>query len=265
MDINGKKIILTGASSGIGKEVLKELSKYDADIIAVARNIDKVPRINDRVLPYACDISNKENVDMLFEYAGKTFGNPDIFIANAGFAYCEELSEADWEHIERIYLTNVVSPLYSLEKMKELGGTREYSVIITCSAVSRVALPGYSLYCSTKAAIHSFADVYRFEKNDKGHLSLVYPIATDTNFFKNAGNKAPVPWPVQSPDKVAKAIVTGILKNKRLIYPSKLFAVGNVLNRVFPFLYYFYSKRNAGKFKVWTREKARNIISNPLK
>ncbi|EGD48856.1 short-chain dehydrogenase/reductase SDR [Ruminiclostridium papyrosolvens DSM 2782] len=251
MDINGKKIILTGASSGIGKEVLKELSKYDADIIAVARNVNNIPKFSNRIITYSCDVSNKENIDMLFEYATKTFGKVDIFIANAGFAYCEDIQEADWEHIEKIYLTNVVSPIYSLEKMKVMNEGRKYSVLITCSAVSKVALPGYSLYCSTKAAVHSFGDVYRYEENDKGHLSLVYPIATDTNFFKNAGNKAPVPWPVQSTDKVAKAMVKGILKDKRFIYPSKLFTVLNVLNRFFPFLYHFYALRNSSKFKKW--------------
>lgn len=251
MDINGKKIILTGASSGIGKEVLRELSKYDADIIAVARNVNNIPQFNNRIITYSCDVSNKENIDMLFEYATKTLGKIDIFIANAGFAYCEEIQEADWEHIEKIYQTNVISPLYSLEKMKVMNEGREYSVVITCSAVSKVALPGYSLYCSTKAAVHSFGDVYRYENNDKGHLSLVYPIATETNFFRNAGNKAPVPWPVQSADKVAKAMVKGILKSKRSICPSKLFTVLNVLNRFFPFLYYFYSLRNSSKFKKW--------------
>jgi short-subunit dehydrogenase len=251
MNINGRKIILTGASSGIGKDVLKELSKYDADIIAVARNVNKIPKINNRIITYSCDVSKKENIDTLFKYAVETFGKIDIFIANAGFAYCEEIREADWEHIEKIYLTNVVSPLYSLEKMKVMNAGREYSVMVTCSAVSKVALPGYSLYCSTKAAVHSFGDVYRYEKNDRGHLSLVYPIATDTNFFKNAGNKAPVPWPVQSAHKVAKAMVNGILKDKKFVYPSKWFSVLNVLNRFFPFLYYFYSRRNSSKFKKW--------------
>ncbi len=259
MNINGKKIILTGASSGIGKEVLKELSKYDADIIAVARNVNNIPKFNNRILTYSCDVSSKENIDMLFEYATKVLGKIDIFIANAGFAYCEEIREADWEHIEKIYLTNVISPLYSLEKMKVINEGREYSVVITCSAVSKVALPGYSLYCSTKAAIHSFGDVYRYEENDKGRLSLVYPIATDTNFFRNAGNKAPVPWPVQSADKVAKAMVNGILKGKRFVYPSKLFTLLNVLNRFFPFLYHFYSLRNSSKFKKWVGTEYRYI------
>jgi len=251
MDIDGKKIVLTGASSGIGKEILKDLARYDADIIAVARNVDKIPKINDRVIPYQCDVSSKENVDTLFEYALKTFGRIDIFIANAGFAYCEEISNPDWEHIERIYNTNVTSPIYSFEKMKSINTGNEYSVLITCSAVSKVALPGYALYCSTKAAIHSFANTYRYEKNDKGHLSIIYPIATSTNFWETAANQVPVPWPVQSAEKVAESVIKGIEKNRKSINPSKLFTTLAVLNRIFPFTYHIYSNINSTKFKKW--------------
>jgi short-subunit dehydrogenase len=255
MNINGKRIILTGASSGIGKELLMELAQYNAQIIAVGRNADKIPKINDRVKPYSCDVSRKENVDMLFQYALETLGGIDIFIANAGFAYCEELLSPDWKHIEEIYATNVTSPIYSFEKMKSINAGREYTVVITCSAVSKVALPGYSLYCSTKAAINSFADVYRYEKNDEGHLSLVYPIATSTNFFLNAANQAPVPWPVQSADIVARHIVKGIEKEKRRINPSKTFIVLEKLNAILPFLCHIYSKIHAEKFKKWVQLK----------
>lgn len=251
MDIAGKKIVLTGASSGIGKEILKQLAEYDADIIAVARNIDKIPKLNDRIIPYQCDVSSKENVDSLFTYAVENFGKIDIFIANAGFAYCEEISDPDWKHIERIYNTNVTSPIYSFEKMKSINTNNEYSMLITCSAVSKVALPGYALYCSTKAAIHSFASTYKYEKNDKGHLSLIYPIATSTDFWKTAADQVPVPWPVQSADIVARKVIKGIEKNKRSINPSKLFTVLAVLNRIFPFTYHLYSSVNSSKFKKW--------------
>lgn len=251
MDITGKKIVLTGASSGIGKEILKELARYDADIIAVARNADRIQKINDRVIPYQCDVSSKENVDILFNYALTTLGKIDIFIANAGFAYCEEISDPDWEHIEKIYNTNVTSPLYSFEKMKRINTGKEYSMLITCSAVSKVALPGYALYCSTKAAVHSFANTYRYEKYDKGHLTLIYPIATNTNFWEVAANQVPVPWPVQSAEKVARSVIKGIEKNKKSINPSKLFTTLAVLNRIFPFVYHIYSSFNAMKFKKW--------------
>lgn len=252
MNLNGKNIVITGASSGIGKEILKKLIRYNVSIIAVSRNVSKIPA-NDKVLPYSCDVSVKEEVDKLFEFAEEKFGHIDIFIANAGFAFCEELKEPDWKHIESIFSTNVFSPIYSVEKMRAANQNRKYSVVITCSAVSEMPLPGYSLYCATKHAINGFGRVIQYEAKKNEIISFVYPIATQTNFFTNAAEKAPVPWPVQSPVKVAESVIRGIEAEKRFIYPSKAFAVSRVINRIFPFTNQIYARIQSDKFHQWVR------------
>ncbi|MDF2505597.1 SDR family NAD(P)-dependent oxidoreductase [Clostridium sp.] len=259
MNIQGKNIILTGASSGIGKELLRKLKNYDVKIIAVARNISQIPNYGERVTSLSCDLSKKEEVDKLFEYALNLLGHIDIFIANAGFAYCEEIEGANWEHIEEIYNTNVFSPIYSTEKMKLVNKDRKYYMVITCSAVSKVPLPGYTLYCATKASINMFAKTYRYEMKNKGRLALVYPIATRTKFFKRAGgNTAPVPWPVQSPKIVASSIILGIKLNLRNIYPSILFLISSIINRVIPILYPIYSKLFSIGFNLWLKKNNKN-------
>lgn len=236
MDLNGKNIILTGASSGIGLELLNLLAQYDCQIIAVARSIENVAIDHDNVTKFACDISTPENVDALFEFARGQFGDIDIFICNAGFAYYEEIEKSDWEHIARIFKTNVFSAIYSSAKMKDIHGNRPYRVVITASAMSFLALPGYSLYAATKAALHGFATAYRFELKRGQKLQMVYPIGTKTNFFNEAGPQTPVPWPTQTAPQVADAIVKGILKDKTSIFPSRLFLTLNILNGYFPFI-----------------------------
>ncbi|AGK96584.1 SDR family NAD(P)-dependent oxidoreductase [Clostridium pasteurianum] len=261
MNINGKNIILTGASSGIGMELLKKLKDYDVKIIAVARNIDKIPNYDKNVISFSCDLSKKEEVDQLFEYALNLFQSIDIFIANAGFAYCEEIEEANWEHIEKIYSTNVFSPIYVAEKMKNINKDKSYYMIITCSAVSEVPLPGYALYCASKASINMFAKTYRYEMKNRGKLGLVYPIATNTNFFRRAGgNRAPVPWPVQSPEIVAASIILGIKLNLRNIYPSILFLIASIINRVIPILYPIYSKIFSISFNLWLKRNTKKPL-----
>lgn len=255
MNLNGKRIIITGASSGIGLELLKMLSKHDASIIAVGRNVENIPIINDKITPYKCDISKKENIDKLFDFALEKMKGIDIFVANAGFAYCEEINKADWNHAEKIFNTNVISPIYSFEKMKELNRGKRYTVAITCSAVSNVPLPGYTLYCSTKAAIAHFAHTYRFEKNDRGKLIIVYPIATASNFFKRSGEKAPVPFPIQPTKWVAFCMLLGIKFNLPVVFPSLLYAISYyTINRVFPFIYGIYDIINAVIFKIWVKK-----------
>lgn len=252
MDLNGKRIVLTGATSGIGKEVLKKLEKYDVRIIAAGRNISKI-NPNSKVTPFRCDVSKKEEVDKLFDFAVKTLGGIDIFIANAGFAFCEDINEASWDHIEEIFSTNVFSPIYSVEKMRVLNKKKKYSVVITCSAVSEIPLPGYSLYCSTKHAINGFGRVYNHEVKDNEIISLVYPVATKTNFFKTAADRAPIPWPVQEPEKVASSVIKGIEKEKRFIYPSNYFKVSRVFTRIFPFMTSIYAKVQRDKFNSWVQ------------
>lgn len=251
MDLNGKRIVLTGASSGIGKEILKKLQEYEVKVIAVGRNISRIPCSNNQVIPYSCDISKKEEVDQLFDFALEKLGMIDIFIANAGYGVCEDINEADWDHIDHIFRTNVFSPIYSLEKMRVLNQDRKYSVVITCSAVSQVPLPGYSLYCATKHAINGFGRVFQYETRDNETISLVYPISTKTNFFKRAAEQAPVPPPIQTPDKVAESVIKGIQKETRFIYPSKYFVFTKVLNHIFPLTNVIYAKIQKRKFMKW--------------
>ncbi|MFT9077858.1 SDR family NAD(P)-dependent oxidoreductase [Ethanoligenens sp.] len=254
MNPDGKVIILTGASSGIGRALLERLQRYNADIIAVSRHIGTIPNHNARVVPYTCDVSKKEEVDRLFSFAVDKFGKVDLFIANAGFAYCEELNTADWGHIENIFRTNVFSPIYSFEKMKELNRGRKYTVVMTCSAVSRIPLPGYALYCATKAAIEHFAHTYFFERNDKGVLTLVFPVATATKFFNKAGDSAPVPLPVHPPSWVAACIMAGIHTDCPVVFPSPTHMISYfTINRIFPFIYGIYDLVNAVRFRSWAK------------
>ncbi|ACL06385.1 Short-chain dehydrogenase/reductase SDR [Desulfatibacillum aliphaticivorans] len=251
MDINGKKIILTGASSGIGLDLLQRLTRFDCKIIAVARTIEKVDFDHPNVVKFPCDISDPEKMDELFDFALEQWGNIDIYIANAGFAYYERINNPDWKHIEKIYQTNVFSSFYAAEKMKEINKDRPFRVVVTASAMSFLSLPGYSLYSSTKAAIRGFATAYRFELAKDQKLQLVFPIATRTSFFKEAGSGTPVPWPSQEPEKVSAAIVRGIQKDKDSIFPSSLFNSIRIANGYLPFLYPFIAWFEAQKLYKW--------------
>lgn len=256
MNPNGKVIVLTGASSGIGEALLRRLARYDADIVAACRHPEHITVKSPRVRPFACDVSQREQVDALFDFALQTFGRIDLFIANAGYAYCEEIDRADWGHIDQIFRTNVYSPIYTLEKMKELNAGRRYAVVMTCSAVSRIPLPGYALYCSTKAALAHFAHTYYWEKRDKGSLTLLFPVAVSTRFFKKAGDKAPVPFPVHPAGWVAACYMAGIFTGIPAVYPSFFYLVGYfVINRVFPFVFFIYDLFNAVRFRLWAAKR----------
>lgn len=253
MEINNKNIVLTGASSGIGLEILKQLLQYEnIKIVAVARHTETIPVAKGVVFPFSADISNQEGVDSLFTYCRSVFATIDIFIANAGFAYFENLNFPDWGHIENIYSLNVFSVIYSLEKFKsETTGSAKYFVC-TASAVAIVPLPYYALYSSTKAALHQFFNTYKYEKKGNLRTMIVYPVATRTSFFDKAADSegTPLPFLSQTPSSVARSIISGIENDKKKVYPSSLFRVFNIVGRIFPFVFTIYSwneKRKAEK------------------
>ncbi len=244
--IKNKKIILTGASSGIGLELCKILSRENT-ILAVARNISKIPDMPN-VTKFSCDISQPENIDLMFLKAAEIFGEPEIFIANAGFAYYEIFNRPDWNHIDSIFKTNVASTAYSLAKMKNMKQDKPFSFAITASAMSFMAMPGYALYVSTKYALKGLTDAYRFELNKNQHINMVYPIATLTSFFEVAGSEK-LPWPRQTAAEVAKAIARGISRNKKHIFPSKIFRTMLVINKFAPALLNVYFAIEKKKIK----------------
>lgn len=237
MNLSGKNVLVTGASSGIGLALTKQLQQHGSRVMAVARSIAGVNFDRADVHKYACDVSVRHNVDRMFEEAAAVLGGIDVLVCNAGFAYYGPIVAADWDEIERIYRLNVFSSIYSALKMKELCARRPYRVVLTASAQSFLAVPGYALYASTKAALRSFAAAYRYELGPDQRLHLVYPIATRTGFFGTAGSDTPLPWPSQPPETVASAIVKGVENQTDDIFPSKLFRTLNALNGPLPFIH----------------------------
>lgn len=259
MTLQNKNAVITGCASGIGFELLQFLLKNGCKVVACDRQIEKLElpsQINTANLyKTKCDISMPQELDTLFNFAQEKLGDIDLFIANAGFAYYEKIDGTDWNHISKIFETNVMSFVYCAEKMKELHGKNPYNFVVTGSSMGLLSMPGYSLYSATKAAVRGFADSYRLELEKGQHLQVVYPIATKTKFFSTAANDTPVPWPTQTPLTVAKKVIRGIKKNKNHIFPSTTFRIISIVNRIFPFVLKIYVNINNRAFQKWLAAK----------
>ncbi len=254
MELSGKRIVVTGGSSGIGREVVKLLQASDCTVVAAGKEPSELVPDGRELFFFQGDLSSQEGIDHLFAYAEDVMGGIDIFIANAGFAYYEKLGEPDWQHMSVIFNLNTLGVIYSAQKMKRLRGEQPYAFICTASGMGILPLPGYALYSATKAALRGFAGAYRYELNRKQRFQVVYPIATRTNFFKQAGD-SPVPWPSQPANEVAAAIVRGIRTGQANIHPSLTFRMMNALNGIFPFILPLYAGIENKKFQHWLRQK----------
>ncbi len=249
MRIEGKRVILTGAASGIGRALLKELAPQAGQILAADINGALLEESIERLQPgraaihdFQGDLANQKVVDWLFEQAVARMGGADIFIANAGRPYYERMGKPDWEHIAGVFQLNVVSSLYAYQKMAELAGEADYRFVLVSSAMAHMAMPGYALYSATKAALHRFAEAARLELARPEQLMVVYPIATRTRFFEAASASTPVPWPSQSAEQVACRIMQGIRRDRQSVYPSRIFAAILFLDRFQPFIRTLYQR-----------------------
>lgn len=254
--ISNKNIVLTGADSGIGFEVLKLLSAEKTNkILAVDINMNKMHTVADNVIPFQCDVSSKENVDLIFEKAIKELGSIDIFYANAGYPYYEVFDYVDWERTERMFRTNVYSPIYSYQKYVEYLNGKNGHFAITISAIGKMAMPGFTTYSASKFAMEGFQQGIRFELPKNVKLTCLYPIATDTNFFAAANDVIfERPFPVQSPAVVAKKMVKGLEKGKKSVNPSFLFTLSGILFTILPPVKKVYLKLEKNKFKRFAKK-----------
>ena len=244
MNLEGKNIVLTGASSGIGKELVFLLQEKGAHILALG--LEAYDFKLERVLYLQKDISTQAALDQVFDLAHSFFGPLDIFIANAGFTYYEGIEKANWEKTQKIYETNVFSPIYSFLKVKELKDQDAFHFVVTASAMSFMPLAGHALYSGSKHALHGFFEAARFELPKHQKISLIYPITTKTNFFKQ---DAPIPFPAHSPKKVAKRYIKGIEKEEKRIFTSKMFWLDNHLKLVQKLI----QRREKKNFENWKK------------
>ena len=236
--LTDKNIVITGASSGIGKEVLDKICDpaKNNHILATSRTIEKLAGYGENVTLYNCDVSTREGVDAMMEKAEKVLGKIDILIANAGAPYYEKFDYVDWDRVQNIFNLNTISPIYTYTKyLKHLDG-REGHMVFTISAMGEMAIPGYALYAATKFAMKGFQEAIRLEAPDNLKLTAVYPVSTATNFFKVGSGNIDVgtPFPIQKVEVVADRMISGINKAKKHIYPCRVFKPSKLLMNTIP-------------------------------
>lgn len=185
-----KKIVLvTGASSGIGKETAKLFSKSGFKVIAVARNIEKMKELK----TYGCsifsmDITNEESIRQSFQNIYSEENTIDILINNAGFCqngFIEELTPAQLKYQFEVNVFGLVRVTQMvLPKMREKGAGH---IINVGSVGGDFTSPGAGAYHASKYALESITDALRQELNSFGiKVSLIKPGGVETAFIDNS-------------------------------------------------------------------------------
>lgn len=256
MILSGKKIVVTGAASGIGRALVAQLHAKGNELLAVdihAENLSRLKNEYPGLQTLMLDLTVENSADKILEWVKSTWNSLDVFFSNAGFALYGNWQEIPNERTEAMFRINVFFHMELAAKLKERFGS-DFRMVVTASAMSYWAVPGYTAYAASKAAIHQWAEGI-WSEGEGEWLTLVYPAATATDFFEKAGKQIPKAYPVQPVNKVAKSILKGTEAGKRKIFPSDLFRFMLGLNRVFPLIKRIYCWSENRKLQRWTNNK----------
>lgn len=216
------KALITGASSGIGRDIARELSKNGYDLILVARNIEKLNEVKSElktnVEVVSMDISNVENCKKLHE----KYKNISILVNNAGFGDCGYFTKTSLEKELKMINTNIVAyhvltKLY-LQDMKEKNSGK---ILNVASIAGFMPGPLMATYYSTKAYVVRLSESIREElrrEKSKVQISILCPGPVDTNFNKVADVEFALKG--LSSEYVAKYAVKKMFKGKFYIVPG---------------------------------------------
>jgi len=243
-DFKNKVVIVTGASSGIGRSCVYQLAQRGAKLALVSRSEDKLEQIkndlgNTNAIAIKADVSKKDDVDQMVKKVVAHYSRVDILINNAGIGLRGSVISAPLEHFNQLIETNLMGVLYGVRAvyplMKEQGG----GIIVNVSSIA--GLKGFynsGLYSATKFAVCGLTESLSMEAaSNHIKILLVCPSKTTTEFENNLiynGEKSFSKGKGVSSDIVARVIINGIIKNKSLVLVGQWCRALYILNRISP-------------------------------
>jgi short-subunit dehydrogenase len=243
--LHGRVAIITGASSGIGRETALAFARAGVQTALAARREDKLEEVAQTInalggetLVVPTDISQPAQVQHLVQATLDRFGRIDVLVNNAGFGLLASVEETSIEDMQRIMEVNFMGAFYAMKAvlpvMRQQGRGH---IINVASIVGKRAVPYSGAYCATKFALVGFSETLRIELAGSGiDVSVVCPIWTETEFFdtmKNVQQRQLKPvGPAQSAAAVARAIVDCVRHPRPEVMPfrpARLLAVANAI------------------------------------
>jgi short-subunit dehydrogenase len=193
-----KTIVITGASTGIGRQVAVDFSKRGVKALAiVARNRDRLndvaSEIKDRCdcLIFECDITDKAQVLSMAQNVLEKFGKIDVLVNNAGIGILGKVQDQTTEEIEAITSTNYLGMIYCTKAfLGSMLAARSGHIVNVASLAASFGIPGLAAYCGSKFAVLGFSESLSHELHGSGiKVTVVSPIGVRTNFFDHPSFK----------------------------------------------------------------------------
>ena len=246
--LRGTTVVITGATSGIGRETALAFAKAGARVVAAGRRKDRLREVVKEVeakggeaMAVPADVSDQKQVERLIEKSVGRFGRIDTLVNNAGVGLAARFSEQTIEDFKRVMDVNFWGAVYACKAvLPHMQAQPSGGVIINVSSImGKRAMPFETAYCSSKFALAGFSEALRAEvMADKIDVSTVFPGAVETEIFETSANQTGLEFPAYVPKFPAREMARIIVQDARFPQPEIVMAMDaqviDFFNRVAP-------------------------------
>jgi short-subunit dehydrogenase len=263
-ELKGKRVLITGGSSGIGRALALEFAKRGAVLAIVSRRLEKLVEAGrdirlaypDGAPPLAipCDVTDGESVGRLIKSCVDRWGGLDILVNNAGIGVYGDADRTSLEDFRAIMEVNYFGALQSTMNVLPFMRKAGQGLIVNITSIAaKHGVPYLAAYSASKAALAALSQSLRAELAQSGiSLMIVYPGYTETDFFtteKKVGGAVRPSKPYAPPEKVARAILKAIEREKHNVVLSPEGRALALFEKIFPRLVEAAMRRIAVKLR----------------
>lgn len=252
--LSGKTALVTGASSGIGREIARLLAAEGANLIITARRTDRLEALASEirkdhgreVAVVAADLAAPGGAGALFEKV-TTLGGIDVLVNNAGFGGYQNLRETPAERVLEMVHLNVVALTELVCRFLPQLLERDRAYILNVgSLVAWLPIPRFAGYCGTKAYVRHFSETLAAELSGTSvTVTCLSPGSTATEFLEVAGQKQPpVNAALMSPERCARIGIKAMLRGRRQV-------IAGGSNNFIAFMSWLLPRRTVGAVAGW--------------
>jgi len=186
--IEGKVVVITGASSGIGEATARLLAARGARVVLGARRVDRLEKIvgeikaaGGQALAWSVDVTKREEVKALVDAAVEHFGRIDVMVNNAGYMPASPLAADKVDEWERTVDVNIKGVLYGISAALPRFRAQDSGHLINVSSVGgHLVFPSFAVYCGTKFAVRAISEGFRQEAGPNIRSTIISPGAVES-------------------------------------------------------------------------------------
>jgi NAD(P)-dependent dehydrogenase (short-subunit alcohol dehydrogenase family) len=246
--LQDKVVVITGASSGIGRATALQLVERGCAVVLASRRLEVLEDIahecelaGGRAIAVQADVTREEDMHRVARAALERWHRLDVWINNAGVTLYALLEEGPMEHHRRVIETNLLGCIHGARAAIPIFRRQHRGVLINVGSIlSQVGQAFVPSYVISKFGVQGLSEALRVELADERdiHVCSVFPYTVDTPHFQHAANLMGVPphplQPIQAPEAVARAIVRLVEHPRRVRHIPRIATLGLAFHALFP-------------------------------